>query len=63
VHEAFAFPLAGALITPATMVVLERPQPAYAAQIVAAVGSRATFTTHLDPATAEPFIADKALRR
>jgi ABC-type taurine transport system ATPase subunit len=62
VHEAFAFPLAGALITPATMVVLERPQPAYAAQIVAAVGSRATFTTHLDPATAEPFTAELALR-
>ena len=55
VHEAFAFPLAGALITPATLVVLERPQPAYADQIVAAVGSRSMFSTHLDRAAAELF--------
>jgi ABC-type sulfate/molybdate transport systems ATPase subunit len=55
VHEAFAFPLAGALITPATLVVLERPQPAYAEQIVAAVGSRSMFSTHLERAAAELF--------
>jgi ABC-type taurine transport system ATPase subunit len=57
VHEAFAFPLAGALITPATLVVLERPQAAYAGQILAAVGSRSMFSTHLDRATAEHFSA------
>jgi hypothetical protein len=55
VHEAFAFPLAGALITPAQFVILERPQPVYAAQILAAVGSRAMFTTHLDRTAAESF--------
>jgi ABC-type taurine transport system ATPase subunit len=55
VHEAFAFPLAGALITPATLVVLERPQPVYAAQILAAVGSRALFSTHVESAAAELF--------
>jgi hypothetical protein len=55
VHEAFAFPLAGALITNATLIVLERPQPAYAEQIVAAVGSRSMFSTHLDLAAAEAF--------
>jgi ABC-type sulfate/molybdate transport systems ATPase subunit len=55
VHEAFAFPLAGALITPAALVVLERPQPAYAEQISAAVGSRGMFSTHLDRAAAELF--------
>jgi ABC-type sulfate/molybdate transport systems ATPase subunit len=55
VHEAFAFPLAGALITPATLVVLERPQPAYAERILAAVGSRSMFSTHLERASAELF--------
>jgi ABC-type taurine transport system ATPase subunit len=55
VHEAFAFPLAGALITPATLVVLERPQPAYAEQILAATGSRALFSTHIEGTAAAAF--------
>lgn len=55
VHEAFAFPLAGALITPATLVVLERPQPAYAEQILSALGSRSMFSTHLECASADLF--------
>jgi hypothetical protein len=55
VHEAFAFPLIGALVTPATMIVLERPQPAYAVQILAAIGPRALFSTHAEAGAADAF--------
>lgn len=54
-HEAFAYPLAAALAGSPKLVVLDRPQPAYAAQILAAVGPRATFSTHLDAAAAAAF--------
>jgi len=54
-HEAFAVPLAGALVGNPRMLVLDRPQPAYAAQILAAAGPRALFSTHLTVAAAEAF--------
>lgn len=54
-HEAFAYPLAAALAGAPKLVVLDRPQPAYAAQILGAIGPRATFSTHLDAAGAAAF--------
>lgn len=54
-HEAFAYPLAAALAGNPRIVVIDRPQPAYAAQILAAVGPRAAFSTHLDATAAAAF--------
>ena len=42
-HEAFAYPLVGALIAMPKLLVLDRPQPAYAEQILAAAGRRAVL--------------------
>jgi ABC-type sulfate/molybdate transport systems ATPase subunit len=55
VHEAFAYPLLGALIAEPQILVLDRPQPAYAAQILAACGARALFSTHVSPVAAAVF--------
>jgi hypothetical protein len=55
VHEAFAYPLAGALIAAPKLLVLDRPQPAYAERILAAAGPRAIFSTHLSDAAAQRF--------
>jgi len=54
-HEAFAYPLAAALAGSPRLVVLDRPQPVYAAQMLAAIGPRAAFSTHLDAAAAAAF--------
>lgn len=55
VHEAFAYPLAAALAGSPKLVVLDRPQTAYCAQILAAIGPRAAFSTHLDASAAAAF--------
>jgi hypothetical protein len=55
VHEAFAYPLVGALIARPKLVVLDRPPPAYASQILAAVGARALFSTHTGVVAARAF--------
>jgi ABC-type taurine transport system ATPase subunit len=55
VHEAFAYPLAGALVAAPELLVLDRPQSAYARQIIDAIGPRAMFSTHLHAAAAEAF--------
>jgi ABC-type taurine transport system ATPase subunit len=55
VHEAFAYPLAGALIAAPKLLVLDRPQPAYADRILAAAGPRALFSTHATDAAAQRF--------
>jgi hypothetical protein len=55
VHEAFAYPLAGALIVAPKLLVLDRPQPAYAERILAAAGPRAVFSTHTSDAAAQRF--------
>jgi hypothetical protein len=55
VHEAFAYPLIGALIAEPKLVVLDRPQPAYAAQILGAVAGRALLSTHTEAAAASAF--------
>ena len=55
VHEAFAYPLIGALIAAPKLVVLDRPQPAYAAQILEAVAGCALFSTHAGAGAAAAF--------
>jgi hypothetical protein len=54
-HEAFAFPLIGALIATPRLIVLDRPQPAYAVQILRAVEGRALLSTHTQPSNAAAF--------
>lgn len=58
VHEAFVYPLAAALVAGPKLIVLDRPQPAYAAQIVAAIGPRAIFSTHLSESAARAFMQE-----
>jgi ABC-type taurine transport system ATPase subunit len=55
VHEAFAYPLAAALAAEPQLLVLDRPLPAYAPQILAAAGPRAVFSTHVDELGARAF--------
>ena len=55
VHEAFAYPLAGALITQPRLLVLDRPQIAYGARIAAVAKHCAVFSTHASVAYAEEF--------
>ncbi|MGA8574109.1 MAG: hypothetical protein WB609_00275 [Candidatus Cybelea sp.] len=54
-HEALAYPLIGALIGMPQLVVLDRPEPAYARQILAAAGERALLSVHTDAAAARAF--------
>jgi hypothetical protein len=54
-HEAFAYPLIGALIGMPQLVVLERPQPVYARLILEATEGRALLSTHTDAAAARAF--------
>jgi len=54
-HEAFSYPLIGALIATPQLIVLDRPQPAYAAQILRAVAGRALLSTHAHPSNAAAF--------
>ena len=46
-HEAFAYPIIGALIGLPRLLVLDRPQEVFRAQIDDAAGDCAVFTTHL----------------
>jgi ABC-type multidrug transport system ATPase subunit len=46
-HEAFAYPIVGALIGLPQLLVLDRPQEVFQQQILDAVGDCAVFTTHL----------------
>jgi len=55
VHEAFAYPLIGALVARPALLVLDRPAPAYAAQILAAAENCAVFSTHEHETAAEVF--------
>ncbi|MDQ2871934.1 MAG: hypothetical protein M3R35_02260, partial [Candidatus Eremiobacteraeota bacterium] len=47
VHEAFAYPLVGALISRPALLVLDRPQGVYAPQILAVADECAVFSTHV----------------
>lgn len=61
-HEAFAFSIVGALVGMPEIVVLDRPAPAYAEQILSAIGSLALFSTHLGADAARAFgRADEAV--
>ena len=55
VHEAFAYPIAAALISSPTLLVLDRPQAEHAERIIAAAGPRAIFSTHVSAAAADAF--------
>lgn len=55
VHEAFAYPLAGALVARPELLVLDRPQAAYARQILAVAGSASVFSTHASAREAGAF--------
>lgn len=55
VHEAFAYPLAGALIAQPRLLVLDRPQAVYAAQIAAVTAECAIFSTHAGEEEARVF--------
>jgi ABC-2 type transport system ATP-binding protein len=55
VHEAFAYPLAGALLSGPRLLVLDRPQSAYAEQIVSAAKECAIFSTHVTQFQADRF--------
>lgn len=57
VHEAFAYPIVGALIASPKLLVLDRPEPAYAPAILAAAGPIAVFSTHLNADAARAFSA------
>lgn len=52
VHESFAYPLVGALLADPMILVLDRPQAAYAPRMLAVAGSRAIFSTHASDAEA-----------
>lgn len=56
VHEAFAYPLVGALLAKPRLLVLDRPQSVYARQILNAAGeATAIFSTHVSAREAEFF--------
>jgi len=55
VHEAFAYPLAGALISQPRLLVLDRPQAAYAHRIFDVAGDCAIFSTHAGEEDARVF--------
>jgi hypothetical protein len=61
-HEAFAFPLIGALIAAPKLLVLDRPVPAYAERILRAAKGCAVFSTHTNVAAARAFRGRDALR-
>lgn len=56
VHEAFAHPLIGALLSSPKLLVLDRPQGAYAQQILDVAGPQtAIFSTHVSTREAQAF--------
>lgn len=57
VHEAFAYPLVGALLSEPRLLVLDRPQAAYAPQIFATARNCAIFSTHVCERDAQRFAA------
>jgi ABC-type Na+ transport system ATPase subunit NatA len=62
VHEAFAYPLAGALISKPRLLVLDRPQVAYAKHIASVTAQCAVFSTHAGEEEAAAFRRQAVLR-
>ncbi len=60
-HEAFAYPIVGALIGLPQLLVLDRPQPAHVKQLLEAASACAIFSTHIDAGAAEPFSIARAV--
>ena len=56
-HESFAYPIVASLLASPPLLVLDRPQPLFAKQILAAAGPCAIFSTHLDASAATEFSA------
>ncbi|HVR47592.1 MAG TPA: hypothetical protein VMT95_13260 [Candidatus Binatia bacterium] len=61
-HEAFAFPLIGALVASPELIVLDRPVLAYAERILRVVVGRAVFSTHTSIGAARAFRRGEVLR-
>lgn len=61
VHEQFAYPLAGALLAAPRLLVLDRPQAVYAAQIHRAAGNCSIFSTHASLEEAENYRRARAV--
>lgn len=55
VHEAFAYPVVGALLAHPKLLVLDRPQAAYAQQIYEAAGDCTILSTHASERDAQRF--------
>ncbi len=55
VHEAFAYPLVGALLAQPRLLVLDRPQAAYAGQILECANGCAVFSTHVSERETQRF--------
>jgi ABC-type multidrug transport system ATPase subunit len=58
-HEAFAYPIVASLLAFPSLLVLDRPQPLFAKQILSAAGPCAVFSTHVDAAAAAEFSAKR----
>lgn len=54
-HEAFAYPVVAALLPFPSLLVLDRPQAAFATTVLAAAGPCAVFSTHADECSARRF--------
>ncbi len=54
-HEAFAYPIVAALLPMPRLLIFDRPQHPYAAEILAAAGSCTVFSTHLDMQSAAAY--------
>lgn len=63
VHEAFAYPLVGALLAEPRLLVLDRPQAAYAAQIVDAAVQCAILSTHSSQRDVQHFLQRSPVKR
>ncbi len=55
VHEAFAYPLVGALLAQPLLLVLDRPQAAFASSIACAAADCAIFSTHVSQQETDAF--------
>lgn len=58
VHEAFAYPLVGALLSAPRLLVLDRPQAAYAQQILDVAHDCAILSTHVSEREAQHFATE-----
>lgn len=62
-HDAFAYPLIGALILSPKLIVLDRPQVAYAEQVLAVTQATALLSTHTSVAAAQIFSTELRVMR